>query len=246
MRSNIGILGSGRLGISLAEYYHQYGNNILITSRQVNKKVIVNRNLLSTVDNSDAMKNSKILHLCVKPNNFNELAEQIKPYIEQDQIFISWLAKTKVKDISKTLEIDDKRVCRAMGNIFIRNKHGPVCLYKGRSNLNWDFNFPEVNKIWIKDENIMDTCTISAGCNPAYLAQIIDIFVKAGVESGLSITESTLIINENLKGLSDWLNKGLSTSSIKELVSSPNGVTERGLQHLVGSDLEKIIKDLYT
>jgi len=241
----IGIIGTGRLGLSLFEFYNNTNKIVLTSSRNVDKKFMLNRKIYQNVDNTTNMRESRIIHLCIKPNDFEVLSQQIRPYIRNDHIFISWMAKTSINEISTKLNISDEQICRAMGSVLMRHNNGVICLYKNNTKYNLDSYFPCINKIWLDDEKHIDTCTIAAGCGPAYLSEFVDSIIKQNMAKGLKYEHSMLIAKENLRGLVHWLDQGLYTSYLKEQVASPGGLTEQGLNKIKNSNFDDIIKQLY-
>lgn len=241
----IGIIGAGRLGSALIGYYSHFNSKILISTKNINNQLILNRQVYPTINNIENIQKSHLINLCVKPSDFDNLSKEIRPYIQPDQLFVSWMANIDISTISTKLNIDQRQVCRAMGNIFIQHKNGTVCLYTTSTKYNWNSYFPVINKIWLSKEKIIDTCTVAVGCGPAYISEFINMINNHNINNGLKCEQSMLILKENLRGLTYWLDNGLNINNLKEQVSSPGGLTEQGLNKIKNSSIDTIIKELY-
>ena len=72
------------------------------------------RGVKVTADNADAMSGADIVALSVKPQQFDAVAESIKPHLTPEQTVLSIMAGVKMHSIG--LKLDHRRLIRVMPN----------------------------------------------------------------------------------------------------------------------------------
>jgi pyrroline-5-carboxylate reductase len=83
------------------------------------------------------------------------------------------------------------------------------------------------------DENRMDAITAPSGCAPAYLSVILDAMVYAGLKAGLPEDLAREASAQSMVGTGRIILESRKTlSEIKDMVTTPGGVTEDGLREL--------------
>jgi pyrroline-5-carboxylate reductase len=86
--------------------------------------------------------------------------------------------------------------------------------------------------IWI-DEPQMDAVTALSGCGPAYMFLFADSLIEAGMQAGLSETQSRRLVMQTLKGSHSLAAEtGRSFDELCAQVASPGGATEAALRIL--------------
>lgn len=91
-------------------------------------------------------------------------------------------------------------------------------------------------------EELMDGVTGLSGSGPAFVARLIEAFIKAGTEVGLSEEQARFLTLSTFSGTADLLKeKNLSPEELVTMVSSPGGTTVAGRKILETSDYAEII-----
>jgi pyrroline-5-carboxylate reductase len=83
------------------------------------------------------------------------------------------------------------------------------------------------------DESQMDVATALMSCAPAYWALLVEAQVDAGVRAGLPADHAGLLVTECMAGTAALLaRRGMDTLAVRRMVTSPGGITARGLAAL--------------
>lgn len=95
-------------------------------------------------------------------------------------------------------------------------------------------------------ESSIDAVTGLSGSGPAYVAHLIGEFAKAGEAVGLPKDVSYGLTMQTFKGTSQMLQEkqksGMTTESLKKMVTSPHGTTYAGRQVMEKSNLYDIVE----
>lgn len=257
----IGIIGFGNMGSAIAGRL-KADYRIFVFDKDKNKT-----NNLSDIkvarDTLDLINAVDIVILAVKPQDFNNLLEEIKRQAKE-KLFISIAAGITTSYIEKYL--GKARVIRAMPNMPARIGKGMTCLSKGRFAIEEDLNFTKqlfsrLGQTLILHEEMMDQATAISGSGPGYLydwsvgrnieevkkyAQ--DIFIPSLTASAKAIgffpEEANILARVTAEGSIVFLEKSnLSPSELKKQVASKGGTTEAALEVLhKGGSLEEAVK----
>jgi len=90
---------------------------------------------------------------------------------------------------------------------------------------------------WINDEALMDAVTAVSGSGPAYVFLLAEELARAGVEAGLPLALATKLARETVSGSGELLRRSeLTSSTLRQNVTSPGGTTAAALEVLMGPD----------
>ncbi len=93
--------------------------------------------------------------------------------------------------------------------------------------------FERVGLVVSVDEALMGVATGLMSCAPAYVALVAEAQVDAGVRAGLPADVAGELVAANLGGTAALLQaRGMDTLAVRRSVTSPGGVTARGLAAL--------------
>ena len=94
------------------------------------------------------------------------------------------------------------------------------------------------------EESLMDGVTGLSGSGPAFVARLIEAFIKAGVRTGLSEEQSRFLTLATFSGTAKLLaEKKMTPEELVTMVSSPKGTTVAGREKLEASDYAEIISE---
>src|SRR3989344_4178789 len=114
----ISFIGTGKMATALISSIYKNKLNYEITASdhdEVNLRKLKSKfNVKTTTDNKEAIKNADIVFICVKPQNINEVLDEIKDGIK-NQLIVSIAAGIKLNHIESILK--NKRAIRIMPNI---------------------------------------------------------------------------------------------------------------------------------
>lgn len=230
----IAIIGAGHMGKSLMKGLLGGGfkkENIVLSNQSKNNK--------------NAVMQSDLIILTVKPSIINEVVGEIKENI-QSKVLISAAAAVSVSSIVKYAGNKKQKVIRIMPNIAVAHNQGVVGVYANK-NVSANEKKEVISMlsclglvIDLKKEKDIDTVTLISACSPAIIAHIIEMFSEYGISHGLSARFSQKIVLQSFKGLVAHLEKSNMTSSrLKQSVATKGGVTEAIIKNL---DNKKVAK----
>lgn len=171
----MGIIGFGNMGSSIAEGARSlFEISVFDKDKQ---KLADSRGLKTETQISGLMNNSDAVMLAVKPQDFDALLVEIKPYI-QGKLILSIAAGITTGYIEKVL--NGARVVRAMPNLAVKILAAETGLSRGKYAKEEDLDlakkiFAQLGKIWVVEEGMLDSITAISGSGPAYILYDMEI-----------------------------------------------------------------------
>jgi pyrroline-5-carboxylate reductase len=93
--------------------------------------------------------------------------------------------------------------------------------------------FERVGLVMSLDEWQLEIATALMSCAPAYMALVAEAQVDAGVRAGLAADVAGELVAANIAGTAALLQaRGMDTLAVRRAVTSPGGITARGLAAL--------------
>ena len=90
----------------------------------------------------------------------------------------------------------------------------------------------------------MDAATAVSGVAPAYVALIAEAWIDAAVAQGIPAAQAALLVGDSLAGAAALLqSRGMDTLGVRREVTSPGGMTARGLRVLEQAGLRSAFAD---
>ena len=183
-----------------------------------------------SMDNSEVVKNSDIVVLAVKPQYYQEVIEQIKDTVSDDQIIISiapgktlaWLqdcfgkSVKLVRTMPNTPALVGEGMTGACRNEYVTDEdYATVLQILG--------SFGEVETI---PENLMDVCVSVSGSSPAYIYILIEAMADGAVADGMPRAQAYKFAAQSVLGSAKMvLETGKHPGELKDQVCSPGGTT---------------------
>ena len=197
-------------------------------------------------DPKECLNEADLIILAVKPQDIEVLFESLRPYISDQQVFLSIMAGVKISTIQIGLGIT--KIIRAMPNL-------PAQIGMGMTTFT---SAPEVTRIelvmaqnllnttgktiYLNNEHAIDATTAISGSGPAYVFFFMNAMMEAAREMGFSASESELLVSQTFKGAVDLYNKSnLSCQEWISRVASKGGTTEAALSSFSEGTLHKDI-----
>lgn len=104
--------------------------------------------------------------------------------------------------------------------------------------------FAELGTLVVIDDSLVDAATGLMSCAPAYVALVAEAQVDAGVRRGLPAAAAAELVTATLAGTAELLRRrGHDTLAVRREVSSPGGMTARGLDALERGGLRAAFSD---
>ncbi|MBA3971248.1 MAG: pyrroline-5-carboxylate reductase [Bacteroidetes bacterium] len=235
----ITIVGCGNMGLIYARAFLKYNivskeNLLLAEKNEERKQQLLKLNIGQVcVVNDKRISESDIIILAVKPQDFDELSQELKQVLKNN-IIISIMAGMKLERIEKAL--DQKNIIRAMPN-------SPAELGMGMTAFtsNASLTMEQVRKaenllgttgrtVFFENEDLLDAVTALSGSGPAYFFYIVKHMVEAGKQMGFDEATAAMLVKQTMLGSFHLLNTAdKSLDELIKAVASKGGTTEAAL-----------------
>jgi pyrroline-5-carboxylate reductase len=207
--------------------------------------------------NSEVASRADLVVLCHKPPLLHLLAEEIAP---NARAVASILAATPLAAVKAAYP--ERPVYRFMPSLPVEVRQGAVVQAadpeRERGEGDGDPGsgasdaldgqvrelFAELGTLVVLDDVLLDTATGLMSCAPAYVALIAEAQVDAGVRRGIPAAEGSRLVVQTLAGTAELLRRrDYDTLAVRREVSSPGGVTARGLDALERAGVRAAFSD---
>ncbi len=189
--------------------------------------------------------NVAALVVALKPQMFREAGPGLKPFATPSTLVVSIMAGTTIAGIAEVLIGKDLGggVVRAMPNTPAAIGRG-ITVAVAANNVGAaqravaDSLLRATGSVeWVEDEGLMDAVTAVSGSGPAYVFLLAEELARAGVEAGLPEELATKLARETVAGSGELLHRSdLSSTTLRQNVTSPGGTTAAALEVLMGPD----------
>ncbi len=246
------VIGGGNMGLTYAQSFLRAKitnqRDMMILEKNAKKAEELSLKDIGTVYGSPegCLKIADLIILAVKPQDTDALFASLKPYVDDQQVFVSIMAGVTIGTISKALGV--KKVIRAMPNL-------PAQIGMGMTTFT---STDEVTRIelvmvqnlinttgktvYVENEQFIDATTAISGSGPAYVYYFMQAMMEAAKDMGFTASEAELLVSQTFKGAVDLYNKSdLSCEEWIARVSSKGGTTEAAVKtfkkHKVHEDI---------
>ena len=248
LSKKISFIGTGKMATALISsiYSKKLAREIIASGRNYNnlKKAESEYKVKIAKDNKEAARNSDIVFICVKPQDIDDVLNEIKNVVK-NQLIVSIAAGIKLKHIENILK--HKRIIRAMPNVNCLVGEMAAGFSAGKYATKNDIK--EVEKLlnsagisFLVKEDLIDALSSISGAGPAFFAYFIEAMAKAGIKNGLSREIAYKLAAKTALGTGKLLlEKNLTPDEVINMVASKKGVTLAGLKILKQNKADKII-----
>ena len=241
MGKKIAIIGGGNLGTAIAEGLLKSkfckAPDITITKRKISTlQKLSERGVKVTANNAEAVSNSEIVILAVKPYQVTDVLNSFKKTLTPQHILVSVVTGVLVSEIEEIVKMR-LPFFRAMPNTAIAIRESMTCLSftnAAAAQVNFVKNlFSFLGKVTIIDEKLMEAATVLGACGTAYAMRYIRANIQGGIEIGFDAATASLIAAQTVKGAAELLlQKGTHPEQEIDKVTTPKGCTIAGLNEM--------------
>ncbi|MBQ3691042.1 MAG: pyrroline-5-carboxylate reductase [Bacteroidales bacterium] len=236
---NITIVGCGNLGFSiakgLANKQKEFNLNITATDPEADLERIRAIGINAVRDNVQAVKNSEIIFLCVKPWVAKDVIEEIEPALNNSQVLVSPVAGLSIDQIN-AYSSKKVSVFRIMPNIAASINQSVTCVSHDAEDEDIEKTLKILNilgKTIVVDENKINAATILTGSGIAYILRFLRAMTEGGIEIGFPSKVAQEIAAQTMKGTVELLlEEGVHPEQLIDRVCTPSGTTIRGLNEM--------------
>jgi pyrroline-5-carboxylate reductase len=251
----VGIIGAGNMGEVLIRGLIQSGKvkqaDIIASDASPERLEYIAKTygIRTTASNVQLVESASIVIIAVKPQNIDDLLDELSSSSHEEHLFISIAAGITTEKLSKKMH-HKSGIIRVMPNAPASVLAGIAALHPGRNISPADLQravsiFECVGRaVIIKNEALMDVVTGLSGSGPAFVFMLIESLSDAGVQLGISRKEASLLAAQTVYGAAKMLlETGKHPSELKDIVATPGGTTFAGLKSLEKGNFRSTIMD---
>ena len=244
----IAIIGGGNMGAAiLGGIKGRY--SVIVCEKDATKvKFLQKKYRVKIADLREAVGQSDIILLAVKPQDFEQVLAEIKADLISSKLVISIAAGITTKYIEKKLGAS-ARVIRCMPNLPLLVGQGITGICRGRRATNTDEQlaaniFKSVGEVVLVQEKWMDAVTAVSGSGPAYVFLFVECWLKAAKNLGFSDEQSKALVISTLKGSLALLEKSKDSPEVlRAKVTSKGGTTQAAMDVFARRKFDQIFTE---
>lgn len=236
----IAIIGFGNMGQTYANSFMSSGfvgtSDVLI----LNKTKIEEKNSFGIdatncyTEPNPQIFESDILILAVKPQDFKQLASEIKAFLNPEHVVLSVMAGISIDMMQKQLGVT--KIVRSMPNIPTQIGEG-MTVFCASNAVDRKELFIVQNlinstgkSIYIEREEMLNAATAISGSGPAYVFYFMQAMIESAIKLGFSASEADFLVSKTFLGSVQLQNRStLSNEAWIQRVASKGGTTEAAL-----------------
>lgn len=252
MNKKIAFIGAGNMAIAMIRGLLLAGydaDQIIATGTNSEKLTQLQDELKIhvTTDNAEAIMQSDVVFLAVKPQLLKEVIEPLKEIIQSRRsIIISVAAGITFSQLHEWLGKDLSIVC-AMPNLPVKIGEGMSGLFspdlndEDKKTVDTIFNLMG-KSLWLEDESLMRVLSSLSGSGPAIIYYVIEALREAGAKLGLSFEDANTLSLQMVIGSVLMANADKDdVSKLRKQVTSPKGTTEQAIMTLEKGNLKMLM-----
>ena len=199
------------------------------------RHILEEKNIQTTTDNVDAIKNADVVVLAVKPQVLATVLQPLKGLLS-DKLVISIIAGAEIQTISDLIG-GSQRIVRVMPNTPALVQTGAHGIYASEAvnaqdrELTSQILAATGLTIWVNNEAQIDAVTAVSGSGPAYFFYLMESMIRAGKNLGLDEKVATALTLQTALGAAQMaITSSNSPTELRKNVTSPNGTTQAALE----------------
>jgi pyrroline-5-carboxylate reductase len=183
--------------------------------------------------NGEVGRRSDLVVLCHKPAQLEEVAAELA---DQARAVASILAGVPLERLRAAYP--DRPVYRLLPSLPVEVRAGVVVRAADREqdaelDAFVDELFAELGLLVSIEEPLLEVATGVMSCAPAYVALVAEAQVDAAVRRGMAPAQASELVVQTFAGTAELLRRrGYDTQAVRREVTSPGGMTARGLAAL--------------
>jgi len=232
----IGFIGSGNMARALAL---GFGEPALFTDhgsgRAAALAALVGGEAVAT--NRELGERAQIVVLAHKPAQLDAVADEVG----EASVVLSLLGRVTTEQLAAAYP--GAQIVRAMPNTASAIRAGVTCVC-GEELEEIEALLERVGIVVRLEERLMDAATAVSGVAPAYVALVAEAWIDAAVGQGIPAAQAATLVGAALAGSAALLQaREMDTLGVRREVTSPGGMTARGLRVLEQAGLRSAFAD---
>jgi pyrroline-5-carboxylate reductase len=239
----IGLIGSGNMARALAR---GWGRPVLCADplAQRAQELAQETGGEALASNAEVARRADLVVLCHKPAQLRAVAAEVAPHAPA---VASILAAVPLSELRAAYS--GRPVYRFIPSLPVEVRQGAVVQAADEPQddaLDAQVRelFAELGTLVVLDDGLVDVAMGLMSCAPAYVALVAEAQIDAGVRRGIPAAQGAELVVQTLAGTAELLRRrGHDTLAVRREVSSPGGVTARGVQALERGGLRAAFSD---
>jgi pyrroline-5-carboxylate reductase len=248
----VGLIGAGNMARAMAR---GWGEPVLCTDPvgERAKALVGELGGEALASNDDVARAADLVVLCHKPAQLLDVAAEVAPHAKA---VASILAATPLSALRGAYP--GKPVYRFIPSLPVEVRQGAVVQgrdaedEKLREHPDRDASldalvaslFAELGTLVVLDDKLVDVAMGLMSCAPAYVALVAEAQIDAGVRKGIPAAQGAELVVQTLAGTAELLRRrDYDTVAVRREVTSPGGVTARGLDALERAGVRAAFSD---
>jgi pyrroline-5-carboxylate reductase len=203
--------------------------------------------------NAEVAQRADLVVLCHKPAQLRDVAAEVAPHAKA---VASILAATPLAALREAYP--QAPVYRFIPSLPVEVRQGAVVQgrdaedIKQREHADRDAAldaevaslFADLGTLVVLDDALVDVAMGLMSCAPAYVALVAEAQIDAGVRKGIPAAQGAELVVQTLAGTAELLRRrGYDTVAVRREVSSPGGLTARGVDALERAGIRAAFSD---
>ena len=239
----IGLIGAGNMARALAR---GWGRPVLCADPYEERARSLAAEVGGTAlaSNAAVADRSDLVVLCHKPAQLRAVAGELAG---SGAAVASILAATPLADLQAAYPA--RPVYRFIPSLPVEVRQGAVVQAAGPEqepviDAQVSELFASLGTLVVLDDSLVDVAMGLMSCAPAYVALVAEAQVAAGVRRGIPAAQGAELVVQTLAGTAELLRRrGNDTMAVRREVSSPGGLTARGVDALERGGLRAAFSD---
>jgi pyrroline-5-carboxylate reductase len=239
----IGLIGCGNMARALAR---GWGRPVICTDPVSERAEALAAELGGEAlpSNAEVASASDLVVLCHKPAQLAAVAEELAPSANAVASILAATPLAALKDAYPA-----RPVYRFIPSLPVEVRQGAVVQAAGpEHDVAKDREvaelFAELGTLVVLDDGLVDVAMGLMSCGPAYVALVAEAQIDAGVRRGIPAAQGAELVVQTLAGTAELLRRrGNDTVAVRREVSSPGGLTARGVDALERAGLRSAFSD---
>lgn len=250
----IAFIGSGNMANSLVGglIADNYPSEKICVAGRTNEKLKLYEQryqVATTTNNIDAVKQSDVVVMAVKPASVDSVTKEIAAaVIEHKPLLISIAAGKGCARYAENIR-EDIAIVRCMPNTPAMLRAGATALFANQYTTEEQKEVAESIMrsvgvtVWLSDEAQLDTVTALSGSGPAYFFLVIEALQQAAQSLGLSYDVAKLLTLQTALGAARMaLESSDDVSILRGHVTSKGGTTEQAINVLEQGKIQELFQ----
>jgi pyrroline-5-carboxylate reductase len=252
MANQVAVVGAGVMGEAFIAALIRSGISATsitaVVRRSERGEELVTKYGISIKALDEALQESDVVILGIKPQGLADLMPEIAPHLRNDALVISLLAGKTIAGISAGLG-GHAAIARVMPNT-------PTLIGKGMAGYSLSTGVSDGQKKFVQQlldatgkaieipEELQNALTGTSGSGPAYFFRFVEAMVDGAVAMGLSHEDATTLTIQTIVGAAALLDEsGETPTRLREKVTSLKGATAEALAVFDEAGISKIVAD---